>query len=159
MKRICNPCTACCEGWFVIDTPEVKASLGAPCAYKAKTSCSIYSDRPWDPCKKFSCGWLDVDSPLPEWMRPDRSGAIVLFDKMFWKNKPVIVVVATGSKIPKKTIMEVKKIADLHSRNAIFFEYEKKLNIYTGKKTLLMHGEPLFVIEIKERFIRGDQLF
>ena len=158
-SRKCLPCTACCEGWLTINTPEVRTTLDNPCKFVTENGCSINETKPENPCKKFSCGWLDRDSPLPDWMRPDRSGAIILFDKMFWKGKPVIVTIATGANIPYKTIFEVKKLANLHSRNAIFFEYEKKLNIFTGKKKLLIHGEPLFTIDIKEKFLRGVQLF
>lgn len=43
--------------------------------------CSIYADRPEDPCKKFTCVWLSEDF-LPAWFRPDQSKVLVTWD--FW---------------------------------------------------------------------------
>jgi hypothetical protein len=38
--------------------------------------CSIYPDRPEEPCKRFKCVWLTEDI-LPAWFRPDKSNVIV----------------------------------------------------------------------------------
>ena len=33
--------------------------------------CTIYNDRPQDPCVSFKCGWLDDPENFPAWMKPN----------------------------------------------------------------------------------------
>jgi hypothetical protein len=48
---------------------------GKPCYFLQKT-CSIYENRPIDPCQSYKCHWLASDD-LPMWMRPDMSNALI----------------------------------------------------------------------------------
>jgi hypothetical protein len=48
---------------------------GKPCYYLGE-GCSIYADRPKDPCQDYTCAWLD-DDEFPMWMKPDVSNVIV----------------------------------------------------------------------------------
>jgi hypothetical protein len=50
--------------------------------------CTIYDTRPQDPCRAFVCGW-----PLPDWMRPDRAGVILLAASFAWRGLMVDVAV------------------------------------------------------------------
>ena len=36
------------------------------------------------------------NSPLPEWMRPDQCKAIVMLDRMRWRDQPVVLAVSEG---------------------------------------------------------------
>jgi hypothetical protein len=61
--------------------------------------CSIYPDRPDEPCKRFKCVWLANDI-LPVWFRPDKSNVIVTWGS--WgpgKNLPYLKVTERGTKI------------------------------------------------------------
>lgn len=76
-QRSCSGCTKCCEGWLtgVIDNEPMYP--GRPCKYvKINDSCSIYSDRPFDPCIRFTCEWL-INSSIPEWLSPSFSNVII----------------------------------------------------------------------------------
>lgn len=73
--RECGECTACCEGWLQGEAYGHKFYKGTPCYFLQK-SCTIYDNRPEDPCKNYKCTWLG-DTILPMWMRPDMSGVIV----------------------------------------------------------------------------------
>ena len=77
-SRECGGCTACCEGHLFGQAHGLQFYAGRPCHFKGKDGCTIYKDRPEDPCKTFKCAWLvDDRSVFPEWMRPDKSGVIV----------------------------------------------------------------------------------
>jgi hypothetical protein len=73
--RTCDGCTKCCEGWLHGSAQGHAFYPGKPCHFLGK-GCSIYADRPEDPCKKYQCEWLASDE-LPMWMRPDLCKVIV----------------------------------------------------------------------------------
>ena len=72
--RTCDGCTKCCEGWLSGSAHGRDFYAGKPCHFLGK-GCSIYKDRPKDPCKTYKCEWLGSDQ-LPMWMRPDLCGVI-----------------------------------------------------------------------------------
>jgi hypothetical protein len=81
-KRSCGDCTKCCEGWLSGEALGKKFSLGKPCHFIAiGKGCTIYSQRPKDPCVAYRCGWLS-NADLPEWMKPNEVNAIVGFNKV-----------------------------------------------------------------------------
>ena len=98
-KRQCGSCTACCEGWLSGQAYGYAFYPGRPCHFKGAGCCSIYPDRPENPCKGFECVWLSKTLvELPEWMRPDLCGSIVLVNE--WRDKEYALrVFETGKKI------------------------------------------------------------
>lgn len=94
-SRRCDECTACCSGALQLEIEGQVIFPGHPCRYRQESGCGIYATRP-EVCKSFRCGWLAKDSPLPQWLRPDRSGVIMLFAKCRWRGLPVDVAVAVG---------------------------------------------------------------
>ena len=70
MNRKCSSCKKCCEGWLHGKAHDYFFYKGRPCHYIGENGCSIYKDRPEDPCKSYKCVWL-VDDKIPEWMKPD----------------------------------------------------------------------------------------
>jgi hypothetical protein len=103
-KRTCGSCTACCDGWLQIEVRGHQVRPGKPCPFSVEHRCSIYSERPQHPCREFVCGWLIASSPLPEWMRPDRSDMIMLAANFAWYGLPVDVLVAAGDRPRKKAL-------------------------------------------------------
>lgn len=75
MTRECGDCTRCCEGWLNADIYGKKMYEGKPCHYLCN-GCTIYEDRPKDPCKEYHCEWL-TNQDFPEWMKPNLSNVIV----------------------------------------------------------------------------------
>ena len=73
--RTCDGCTTCCEGWLHGSAHGHKFYPGKPCHFLGK-GCTIYADRPKDPCEGYNCVWVDTDE-LPMWMRPDLSRVMV----------------------------------------------------------------------------------
>jgi hypothetical protein len=75
-ERSCGTCTKCCEGYLSGEVRGIPFFKGKPCHFiKTNSGCSIYEDRPEDPCKGFKCLWL-TDQNLPEWLKPNLSNAM-----------------------------------------------------------------------------------
>jgi len=131
--RQCSPCTACCDGWLSAEIRGHKVHAGQPCPYSTAQGCSIYTDRPKDPCRNFICSWLVEKSPLPDWMRPDLCGAIVLLS-MPWHGQLVIFTIPVGDVIPDRTLEWLKHYAQKHKRPLIFCERVRSNGNYSGLK-------------------------
>lgn len=75
-KRTCDACTECCKGWVTGNAHGHYFYPGKPCFYLQK-NCTIYENRPDNPCKSFECHWLATED-LPMWFRPDLSKVLVV---------------------------------------------------------------------------------
>jgi hypothetical protein len=73
--RSCGGCTACRT---VPAIAELQKLADTTCAHCVGDGCSIYEERP-SACRTFFCGWRRLDS-LPEDLRPDRCGVIVMLE-------------------------------------------------------------------------------
>lgn len=76
-SRTCDSCTKCCQGHLLGEVQGHSFQPGKPCFFVSEKGCSIYEDRPNNPCKTFKCEWLAQDY-LPMWFRPDLSKVIVV---------------------------------------------------------------------------------
>ena len=77
---------------------------GSPCPHSTGSGCDDYVNRPKDPCDNFNCGWILDDSPLPEWMKPNKAKVIVIFNKLNWNGLPVDLAVPVGRRIPPRSL-------------------------------------------------------
>jgi hypothetical protein len=145
--RICGSCTACCDGWLKIEVRGHEVRPGKPCPFSTGTSCTIYPDRPQHPCREFVCGWLAASSPLPDWMRPDRSDMIVLAANFMWHGLPVDVAVAAGARPKRKALDWLME----------FGVANKRLLIYQIGEEWFAFGPPAFQAEIAARIGRGEK--
>lgn len=96
MKRKCDGCTKCCEGWLSGVAKGHNFYRGKPCHFKSEKGCSIYKDRPTHPCKNFVCEWL-TNSNIPEWMKPDKINAIIV--KRLKNNIEYFEIAESGEKL------------------------------------------------------------
>ena len=94
--RDCNGCTACCEGWLSGQVQNKYFQSGRPCHFKCENGCSIYEQRPENPCKTYHCEWLN-NPDTPEWMKPNLSKIIIT--KKQWKNGEYLEINEMGCKI------------------------------------------------------------
>ena len=77
-SRECGNCTACCEGWLHGVVRGKEMYRGKPCHFLGCNRCTIYEERPIEPCRNFNCVWLmDQTHELPEWMKPELSKVII----------------------------------------------------------------------------------
>jgi len=76
IKRKCDGCTMCCEGYLSGEVRNKPFYYGRPCHFLGTTGCTMYEERPEHPCRVFTCGWLDDSEMFPEWMKPNLSKII-----------------------------------------------------------------------------------
>lgn len=94
MTRECGDCTKCCEGYLTGEAKGKSFYQGKPCHFVAiGKGCTIYKDRPKNPCESYKCLWL-VDEQLPEWFKPNEINAIL--DIRHIDNIPFINVLEAG---------------------------------------------------------------
>jgi hypothetical protein len=74
-ERACGDCARCCEGWLSGNVYGHSFEPGRPCFFLEKT-CSIYAERPLDPCKTYRCAWLS-EEVFPMWMKPSLSNLLI----------------------------------------------------------------------------------
>ena len=75
--RECGTCTRCCEGWLLADIRGQRIFPGKPCIFvEIGKGCNDYENRPQEPCKRFSCSWIQIED-MPENFKPNISGVIM----------------------------------------------------------------------------------
>ncbi len=141
-QRQCMPCTACCEGWLYAEVEEFVLTPGHPCPHSSKQGCGIYPERPEVPCRTFVCSWRVDHSTLPDWMRPDECGAIVLLS-LPWQGELVISAVPVGENIPAHTLDWLMAYARKHQRPMIYYQRVVENGEFAGVRRL-GYGPPAF---------------
>jgi hypothetical protein len=132
---------------------------GCPCVHSTASGCDDYANRPEDPCRRFVCGWVMDNSPLPDWMRPDQCGAIVLFNKFAWRGVPVDLAVPVGESIPARTLEWLKAFARQHGRPLLYAEQVKEAGVLQKQQQIYAHGPPEFQADIGARLRAGEKLW
>ena len=159
MPRLCQPCTACCDGWLQITVDDQPVYPGRPCPHSTGHSCRIFERRPEDPCRQFVCAWLSPHSHLPEEFRPDLARVIVLADVRRWQGRPVDVAVPVGRRIPGKTLAWLKDYSRLHGRPLIYLEQADKRLKYSREQVAQAFGPPDFQAGMLARIESGAKLW
>jgi uncharacterized cysteine cluster protein YcgN (CxxCxxCC family) len=137
-ERSCNGCTKCCEGWLPSVIYEKHMYPGVPCHFKKNGGCSIYKDRPKNPCKQYKCEWLK-DIQIPEWFKPSESGIILTGREI---NKiPYLEIVEAGSSMTIEMLNWVFKL-HLIKRTNLYYEIKGGWNWI---------GSPEFCNEIEKK--------
>ena len=76
-SKECGTCTKCCEGWLKAKIIGHDMYPGKPCFFvEIGKGCTIYEDRPKDPCKDFLCEWMKIES-MPDEFKPENTGVIM----------------------------------------------------------------------------------
>ncbi len=76
--RSCDGCTKCCEGWLTANIKGEDMYPGKPCQFvDIGVGCTIYKDRPKEPCKNFVCMWKAVDE-VPLEFKPSECNVILV---------------------------------------------------------------------------------
>lgn len=79
MGRECGTCTSCCDGTLSGDIRGHEMGYGVPCFFvQIGKGCVDYENRPQDPCRGYSCGWI-IDPDIPEEFKPEKTGVIIDF--------------------------------------------------------------------------------
>jgi len=101
-KRSCGTCTRCCEGYLRGVAYGIPFYPGKPCHFlDINSGCSIYENRPDDPCRVFECGWLSNPN-YPEWAKPNLSNVIFAQSKI--DSHEYVYAIESGGKMDIRTL-------------------------------------------------------
>lgn len=127
-KRICGECTACCEGWLTSNIYGHMMRPGTKCHFLG-AECTIYQNRPENPCKQFKCVWLeDKEYAIPEWIKPSLSKIIIVKRPWGEKNQNYFwQVVECGQKMDSEVLHWLISFCEF---NNICIQYSFNQNIY-----------------------------
>jgi len=139
--RPCGDCSLCCEGWVKTEVRSHKIDIGSPCPFSSGHNCTIHDKRPEDPCRIFYCGWAEPESRLPEWMKPNECGVIVINGRSSWRGRPVDMLVNTGGPIDE----EVMKWFQQHALK------ERRPFVFQTNEQWFGFGPPEFQAVVKEQ--------
>ena len=123
--RRCGTSTKCCEGYLSGEAHGIPFYPGKPCHFlKMNTGCSIYEDRPDDPCKGFQCQWLTEPS-YPEWLKPNLSNVMFVPNEV--DGHQFIFAIESGAKMEERTLSWAKSYMSSNDLN-FAWQYDGKWN-------------------------------
>lgn len=121
VNRECGDCNLCCHGWLYAEVFDQVLSYGSPCHYVGCNGCTVYEQRPEDPCRTYKCVWLK-DGLLPEWFKPNKSNLICTWRR--WKNGDeldyYIDVAECGGHMQAKHLQWLLDLSDNQGINLIY---------------------------------------
>jgi len=98
------------------------------------------------------------NSPLPDWMKPNNSKVIVLFNQHTWRGSPVDVAVPVGKRIPPRALKWLQQFAENNNRMLLYSEQIIENGAYTKQQAVSAFGPPEFQQEMAERAATGEKL-
>ena len=158
-KRVCQPCTACCDGWVRMVIDGVAVYPGHPCPHSTGSGCDDYQPRPVDPCRNFNCGWIQQGSPLPDELRPDLGGVMVLPAVRHWWGHAVDVAVPVGREIPQASLDWLKQFALQQQRPLLYLEQDSGEADFRPDQNVVAFGPPEFQQMIMKLIEAGERLW
>jgi len=96
---------------------------------------------------RFQCGWLEEGGPLPEEMRPDRSGVIVLLHRT-WRSWKVVYAIPAGTSVPADSLEWLRAYSQSVGRPLIFHERLVSEGEFTGVRKLA-YGSAAFADAVR----------
>jgi hypothetical protein len=145
--RACGDCTACCDGWLKSTIYGHEMKPGVRCHFVRDGGCSIYDTRPDSPCRQFSCGWVDSDSPFPDSFKPTQLGVIIV--KTTWRGQAAYRLAYGGRDL---TAAELEWMMNFSRQTGRPFFYEQ-----AGET--LGYGPQVFIEDMQNKILRGIPLF
>jgi hypothetical protein len=117
IKRSCDGCTKCCEGWLQGEAYGHNFFPGRPCFFLGK-KCTIYENRPETPCRTFNCEWVANDT-FPAWMKPDLVNVIIT--KQVNNNIIYYEIAEAGSILDPKVLSWLFQWAINNKHNIVYY--------------------------------------
>jgi hypothetical protein len=137
----------------------VEVYPGRPCPHSTGQGCDDYANRPLDPCHNFNCGWIIEGSPLPEWMKPDSAGVIVLFNQLVWNGLPVDLAVPVGRRVPPRALHWLQEFSRTQGRPLVYTEQVLEGGQFQKEQQVYGYGPPEFQQHLLRRQQEGKRLW
>jgi hypothetical protein len=138
-NRSCAGCTACCDGWASGTAHGHSFYPGKRCHFVGELGCTIYEDRPENPCKSFRCMWL-TNTNLPMWLKPNLSGALIAEEEL--QGIKFITVKEMGKKIDSAVLSWLVQAQQNKVIENIKYEVNGGWNFLGTKDFLAMMRSP-----------------
>ena len=117
-NKECGTCTKCCEGWLTANIKGHEMYPGKPCFFvEIGKGCKDYENRPKDPCKTFSCGWILIRD-MPDNFKPSISGVIMY--KNSNNGNPYISLVKAPNNPTEDLLFWAKSYAKFSNENILW---------------------------------------
>lgn len=160
-ERLCQPCTACCEGWLRISVFSRPVHPGAPCPHLGHAGCSDYANRPEHPCRSFECGWKRMPKTFPEEFRPDLSRVIILPAALNLAGRTADLAVPVGMSIPEDRLTWLKQRADFIRRPLVYLSHPTLPGEHQEdtKPNVHCHADPAFQWILRLYLAQGHRLW
>lgn len=132
MTRECGSCTKCC-GWLSGEVFGHKFWPGRKCHYVTDNGCSIYEQRPENPCKAFKCMWLGTanfpleNDTIPMWVKPNESNVILIWRENKNPDLSFMQVLEAGAPITADTLSWAIQYA-LNNKLNLFYQVNSGWN-------------------------------
>lgn len=133
MSKTCGECTECCTGTLAGEVQGHKFNETTACFFLEDSKCTIYATRPDDPCRNYSCMWLN-DESIPDFMRPDKSN--VVLTQLSFNNIYYIDAREAARKSMTTTVLSNLLMYALHSKQNLVYYVDGQCYWY---------GEPDFM--------------
>jgi hypothetical protein len=118
--RQCGECHACCNGWLGATINGHVMKSGTPCFFLDNHQCSIYPNRPKNPCQDYWCAWIQDDS-IPDWVKPNSSNVIISLKKHPADDTLVYYeVTAAGNEIPPAILTWLIEWSSQQNKNIVY---------------------------------------
>jgi hypothetical protein len=107
---------------------------GSPCKFvKQGAGCKVYLAAPKDPCKIFQCHWKE-NTEIPEWLKPSKVNAILMFRIL--DNFNYIRIVKAGIRQDPKIYEWAEEQSQL-GKNLIAYDQLGELLVYSKDKEFI----------------------
>lgn len=137
--RTCDGCTACCEGWASGVAHGHMFYPGRKCHYVSDWGCTIYEDRPEQPCKTFKCLWL-TDSRIPMWLKPNKTFALLVQENI--KGISYVTIKEMGCKLDSSVLSWVVLAIQNKDMTNVRYELDGGWNFLGTKEFIdMMQGK------------------
>lgn len=118
--RRCGDCHACCDGWLGATINGHVMKPGTLCFFLKNNQCSIYANRPKNPCQDYVCAWLQDDS-IPDWMKPNLSNVIITVKKHPADSTLIYhEITPAGEQIPPATLDWLIEWSSQQNKNILY---------------------------------------
>ena len=107
------------------------------------------------PCRTFRCAWLRGEPDLPDAMRPDRSGVIVISDRP-WQGWQVLRLVPTGEQVPAPALETLQGVARDVGIPLIIQENRRREDGEYDRLKDMAYGPPVFAQAVQKSFKPED---
>ncbi len=142
--RSCGSCTACCDGWLTGTVRGHDMKPGVPCHFRGAGCCTIYPDRPENPCRSFFCAWRLDGNPFPDSFRPDQVGVIIVARQ--WRDRPGYELISAG-RDPDDSLLNWMREFSTTTGSPFLYSIDGHYHAF---------GVPAFQEEMRMRASRGE---